>query len=52
MLKGRDILSMLALFAKYRSEMTELFRMISQGGIKSLMSANGMRLLGSIAKRR
>lgn len=51
-LKGKDILSMLAMFAKYRSEMTELFRMISQGGVKSLMSGQGMRILGSLAKRR
>lgn len=51
-LKGKDIINMLAMFAKYKTEMTQLFRMISQGGVKSLMSAQGMSLLGSLMKKR
>lgn len=51
-LKGGQILSMLKVFNENKEKMIELFQMISSGGIKSLTSAKGIWLIGSLVKKK
>lgn len=49
-LTSRSIISMYPFFQKNRDSLMELFRMIKEGGIKSLLSVRGGTLINNIRK--
>lgn len=49
-LTSRSIISMYPFFQKNRESLMELFRMIKDGGIKSLLSMRGGTLINNIRK--
>lgn len=51
-ISGRQIQQMYPFFRAHRSELTELFSMISVGGVKSLMSLRGAQLIKNISTKR
>lgn len=51
-LKGSSILNMLPVFAKNRQELTQLFSMVSKGGIKSLLSVQGGILIKKLSTKK
>jgi hypothetical protein len=48
---GGQLLAAYPYFAQHRGELTQLFRLVSEGGVKSLMSAKGLSLITQLAKR-
>lgn len=50
-LTGRQIVSVAPLVRKNKSEIAQLFGMIKEGGIKSLMSVKGGMLISKISKK-
>lgn len=50
-LTGRQIVSMTPIVRKNKSEIAELFTMIKEGGIKSLMSVKGGMLISKMSKK-
>jgi hypothetical protein len=46
-----QILSAYPYFRQHQGELTQLFNMVSRGGVKSLMSAGGLSLITKLAKR-
>lgn len=51
-LTAKDIIKMQSVFMNNRNEIVKLFRMISQGGVGSLLSVEGMSVIRSLMKRR
>lgn len=49
-LNSRTIISMYPFFQKNRTSLIELFRMIKEGGIKSLLSVRGGTLINNLRK--
>lgn len=52
MTTGRQIQQMYPFFRANRAELTELFSMISNGGVKSIMSLRGAQLIKNISTKR
>lgn len=52
MLKASQILTMAPAFQRNREDLLRLFHMITTGGVKSLMSVDGGRLLLKLSKAR
>lgn len=50
-LTGRQIVSVAPIVRKNKSEIAELFTMIKEGGIKSLMSVKGGMLISKMSKK-
>ena len=50
-LTGRQIVSVAPIVRKNKSEIAQLFTMIKEGGIKSLMSVKGGMLISKISKK-
>lgn len=50
-LNGGQIESMYPFFRTHQAELFQLFGMVSNGGIKSLMSGQGVALITKLAKR-
>lgn len=50
LLTSRNIISMYPFFKKHQNELIELFRMIKEGGIKSLLSVRGGTLINNLRK--
>lgn len=48
---GRDVINMIPIFNNNRSDLLQLFRMIQEGGVKSLMSIKGGSLIAKLARR-
>ena len=51
MLNGGQIENMYPFFRTHQAELFQLFGMVSNGGIKSLMSGQGVALITKLAKR-
>lgn len=51
-LTAKDIIKMQSVFMNNKNEIVKLFRMISQGGVGSLLSVEGMSVIRSLMKRR
>lgn len=51
-MSGRQIQQMYPFFRANRAELTELFSMISNGGVKSIMSLRGAQLIKNISSKR
>lgn len=49
-LTSRNIISMYPFFKRHRSELVELFCMVKDGGIKSLLSVRGGTLINNLRK--
>lgn len=50
-LTGRQIVSVAPIVRKNKSEIAQLFTMIKEGGIKSLMSVKGGMLISKMSKK-
>lgn len=50
-LTGRQIVSVAPIVRKNKSEIAQLFNMIKEGGIKSLMSVKGGMLISKMSKK-
>lgn len=50
-LTGRQIVSVAPIVRKNKSEISQLFTMIKEGGIKSLMSVKGGMLISKMSKK-
>lgn len=50
-LTGRQIVSVAPIVRKNKSEIVQLFTMIKEGGIKSLMSVKGGMLISKMSKK-
>lgn len=50
-LTGRQIVSVAPIVRKNKSEIAQLFTMIKEGGIKSLMSMKGGMLISKMSKK-
>lgn len=50
-LTGRQIVSVAPIVRKNKSEIAQLFTMIKEGGIKSLMSVRGGMLISKMSKK-
>lgn len=50
-LTGRQIVSVAPIVQKNKSEIAQLFTMIKEGGIKSLMSVKGGMLISKMSKK-
>lgn len=48
---GEKIISAYPYFRAHRNDLTQLFGLISKGGVKSLMSGQGISLVTKLAKR-
>lgn len=48
---GRQIQQGYPLFRKHRAELMELFRMITTGGVKSLLSIRGAQIIKQLTRR-
>jgi hypothetical protein len=46
-----QILSAYPYFRQHQGELSQLFTMVSRGGVKSLMSAGGISIITKLAKR-
>lgn len=51
MLDGAKIEGMYPFFRNHQSELYQLFGLVSKGGIKSMMSGQGIALMTKLAKR-
>lgn len=51
LLKGGDIINMLPVFNRNKDDLLQLFRMIKDGGIKSLMSIKGGSLIAKLSRK-
>lgn len=49
---GRQIQQMYPFYRANRAELSELFRMISNGGVRSIMSLRGAQLIKNITTKR
>ena len=49
-LTGRDIVTMAPKFRQHKEDFIQLFRMISKGGPKALLSIEGAKLLSKFTK--
>ena len=47
-LTGSSIVRMYPMFQQKRRELTELFRMIAEGGVKSLLSMRGAQIINKL----
>lgn len=52
MLNGRQLVSMAPIIQRNRADITELFNMIRQGGIKAIMSIKGGLIISRISKNK
>lgn len=52
MLNGRQLVSMAPIIQRNRTDITELFNMIRQGGIKAIMSMRGGLIISRISKNK
>lgn len=50
-LTGRQIVSVAPIVRKNKSEIAQLFKMIKEGGIRSLMSVKGGMLISKMSKK-
>lgn len=51
-LTGRQVVSVAPMIRRNKEDLAELFSMIKNGGVKSLMSINGGTLISRISKNR
>jgi muramoyltetrapeptide carboxypeptidase LdcA involved in peptidoglycan recycling len=51
-ISGRQVQQMYPFFRAHRQELSELFSMISQGGVKAIMSLRGAQLIKNISSKR
>mgnify|MGYP006976581772 CR=1 FL=1 len=50
-LSAQSIIGMYPFLKSNRGQLFELFNMVSNGGVKSIMSAKGINLISQLAKR-
>lgn len=51
LLVGRQIEGMYPYFRSHHAELRQLFKLIANGGVKSIMSGQGIALITKLAKR-
>lgn len=51
-LKGSSIINMIPVFNRNRQELVQLFSMVSNGGIKSLLSVQGGLLIKKLSSKK
>lgn len=50
-LTGRKIMSMLPYYKSHRNTLNELFKLVSQGGIKGILSVKGAQLMSKLTSK-
>lgn len=50
-LTGRKIMSMLPYYKSHRNALNELFKLVSQGGIKGILSVKGAQLMSKLTSK-
>lgn len=50
-LTGRKIISMLPYYKSHRNTLNELFKLVSQGGIKGVLSVKGAQLMSKLTSK-
>lgn len=50
-LTGRKIMSMLPYYKSHRNTLNELFKLVSQGGIKGVLSVKGAQLMSKLTSK-
>lgn len=50
-LTGRKIMSMLPYYKSHRNTLNELFKLVSQGGVKAVLSMKGAQLMSKLTSK-
>lgn len=50
-LTGRKLMSMLPYYKSHRNTLNELFKLVSQGGIKGVLSVKGAQLMSKLTSK-
>lgn len=50
-LTGRKLMSMLPYYKSHRNTLNELFKLVSQGGVKAVLSMKGAQLMSKLTSK-
>lgn len=50
-LTGRKLMSMLPYYKSHRNTLNELFKLVSQGGVKAVLSIKGAQLMSKLTSK-